>query len=231
MSEPRLDEEDHGVVVDNDSWSEEELEEEIVRLMDDFRVRLDDVVVGGGNGGDRDDMAERMAVAFHSEIQLMCLEEYPLSVERCQCHGFDLMLSTVSFHSRGSVGLCQLLMGALENNPDIYGTYYVGYWVSSMFTDFAAVYLPREVGSGGLKGLLIHVPAAARGRFLRVLASCMEMGILPCSFLRKVMLEAMEGPLDLRVVLAVEAWFVEASQLLMQWQQIQAQLAVEGNDA
>lgn len=157
----------------------------------------------------------------YSALQLMCFESFAIFSEPCDCHGFGLLQSAVSVHNNSPSDLLSMLWPALELEELPHGSYVVTSWVGSMFYELAPVFLNRDVC--GIRMLTINVTSATRFHFLRAVSRLFDLGILPCVYLRKmiVMLD------DNSLVLCSEPWYAEAINLYIHWQNAEIDLMVQ----
>lgn len=140
----------------------------------------------------------------YSALQLMCFDNFNIFCQPCECHGFQLLNNTVSVHTMGPSSLVSYLWTALELAELPLGTYVVSSWVASMFYDFAPIFLNREIN--GVRVLLINVLQETKLEFLRAVARLLDIGVLPCVYIRKVYVMAE----DSTMILFSEPWFSEA---------------------
>lgn len=147
-----------------------------------------------------------------SNLQLMCYENYHILSPSCDCHGFFLLKPSMSVHSNQSTDFDSKLWEELEYQDEPNDTYFVSGWACSMFYRFSPVFFNREVE--GICGMLIHVQPGTRYQFLTAVAKLLDMGVIPCMYLRKMSV----FNLNQTVVFHSEGWFGLCSRMHSQWQ-------------
>lgn len=115
-------------------------------------------------------------------------------------------------HSNQSTDFDIKLWEELEYDEEPVDTYFVAGWASSMFYRFSPVFFTREVE--GVCGMLIHVQPGTRYQFLTAVSKLLDMGVIPCMYLRKMSV----FNLNRTVVFHSEKWFSLCSQLHSKWQ-------------
>ncbi|WNH24995.1 ORF22 [Fowl aviadenovirus D] len=171
----------------------------------DGAEQAQDVPAAGNNVG--------FVAAAHA-YQFLCLEDFELITEKCDCHGFDMrrVPMGVCCHPDGT-GLGVYLWSRLEDDPTLEGVYFVAAWAAAMFTDFYPVFCPSPA-SGAVLGMVIYVPPNKVNVFVEAIAALGQMGALPCHYCRRMQVDFPEQ----KVHLISESWFVEAVNCLYYWQ-------------
>lgn len=151
----------------------------------------------------------------YSAIQLMCFDEFLIVCHPCDCHGYIMLQSAASVHINYDSDLMLFLWNAFQFDELPRGTYAVAYWAASMFGEFAPVFLNREVSD--VKSLIINVVPSMRMSFLKVVSRLFTMGVIPCMYLRKMVILEEESTL----VMCSEPWYSDAIKLYLHWQSLE----------
>lgn len=181
---------------------EGDMEDEMNNDMEEIRALLNDINVDPFE--DDEEMLE------FDDMQLMCFSNHEIVLTPCHCHQWYIRDFCMSLHSCVESSVYPTALHMLGDDPGLCGCYFVTSNLGSMFASLNPVFMDRSIGPSN--GVLIAVHDNNRHVFLGALCSVAEMGIMPCEYMRLVMIVG-----ERRASMTCPRWMYEFVQIMSQF--------------